>query len=176
MPDTPESPPDFEDTFGGEDAEQQIYGAILQTREPTTATAIAETVECDPKTARKYLRWFAELGIVTRREGHPTTYERNDSYFEWRRVNRLAADHSDEQLRQRVRDLSKKIDAYESKYGAATPDEVDALAVAEGDEDVSIDDVYDDLGDWATARRERRYYERARRRRAGSTEREGTFG
>lgn len=165
-----DGPPPFEDAFGGGDVEQQIYGAILQTRKPTTTSAIAETVGCDPKTARKYLEWFAELGIVTRYEGHPTTYERNDAYFEWRRINRLAAEHSVEELRQRVRDLSEKIDAYESEYGVSTPDEVDALAVVDENADVSIDDVYDDLGDWATARRERRYYERARQQRTGSTE------
>ena len=168
--DTSNGPPSFEDAFGRGDVEQQIYGTVLQTREPTVASAIAETVGCDPKTARKYLDWFAELGIVTRHEGHPTTYERNDSYFEWRRINRLAAERSVEELQQRVRDLTEKIDTYESEYGVPNPDEVDALAVVEGNEDVSIDDVYDDLGDWATARRERRHYERARQQRAGSGE------
>lgn len=174
--DAPNGPPPFEGPFSSGDVEQRIYGAILQTREPTAASAIAETVECDPKTARKYLGWFAELGIVTRHDGHPTTYERNDSYFEWRRINRLAADHSIEDLQRRVRDLSEKIDAYESEYGAVTPEEIDALAVVEGNEDVTIDDVYADLGDWATARQERRYYERARQQRAGSSEHEHASG
>jgi predicted transcriptional regulator len=167
--DSPDGPPSFEDPFDGGDVERQIYGTVLQTREPTTANAIAETVGCDPKTARKYLRWFAELGIVTERDGRPTTYERNDSYFEWRRVNRLAADHSLDDLQQRVRDLSERIDAYERKYGVSTPEEVDAVAVAETEADATIDDVYDDLGDWATARRERRYHEQARQQRAASS-------
>ncbi|WP_276299513.1 DUF7342 family protein [Halorussus lipolyticus] len=168
--DVSDGPPPFEDAFSSDDAEQQIYAEMLQTRTPTAASAIAETVGCDPKTARKYLRWFAELGIVTRHEGHPTTYERNDSYFEWRRINRLAAEHSAEELRRHVRERSEKIAAYESEYDASTPDEVDALRVADSRTDKSIDDVYDDLGDWQTARRERRQYERARQRRTGSTE------
>lgn len=171
-----EDSPPFDDPLGSGDVEQQIYAVVLQTREPTTASAIAETVECDPKTARKYLDWFAELGIVTRREGRPVTYERNDSYFEWRRVNRLAADHSVEELQQRVRELSKKIDSYEQEYGVTSPDEVDALAAAETNDDATIDDVYGDLGDWATARRERRQYERARRQRAGSADDERVSG
>lgn len=169
--DTPNGPPPFEDPFAEGDVERRIYGAVLQTRDPTSATAIAETVGCDPKTARKYLRWFAELGIVTRHDGRPTTYERNDSYFEWRRINRLAAEHSVEELRRRVRERSERIGEYEREYGATTPDEVDALTAATERDDATIDDVYDDLGDWATARRERRYYERARRQRARSTER-----
>lgn len=164
----PDGPPPFEEPFRDSDVEQRIYGTIFQTREPTSASAIAETVECDPKTARKYLSWFTELGIVVQYEGHPATYERNDSYFEWRRINQLATDHSVEELQRRVRDLSKKIGEYERTYDSATPGEVDALAVVEQDEDADIDDVYSDLGDWATARRERRYYERARKQRAGS--------
>jgi len=95
---SPDGPPSFKDAFRGDDVEQRIYGTILQTREPTTASAIADVADCDPKTARKYLGWFSELGIVTRHDGHPATYERNDAYFEWRRINQLAADHSVEDL------------------------------------------------------------------------------
>jgi len=168
--DPADEPPSFEDPFGGEDVEQRVYGTLLRTREPTTANAIAETVGCDPKTARKYLDWFAELGVATRRDGRPTTYERNDAYFEWRRVNRLAADHSVEELQQRVRELSEELSGYEREYGATTPDEVDALAAAAERSDATIDEVYADLGDWATTRRERRHYERARQQRAGSAE------
>ncbi|WP_408960792.1 sugar-specific transcriptional regulator TrmB [Natrinema sp. 74] len=161
-------PPPFEDAFSGEDVEQRIYGTILQTREPATASAITERVDCDPKTARKYLDWFADLGIVTRHDGHPATYERNDAYFEWRRINQLAADHSVEDLQERVRELTTRIIDYENAYDAATPAAVDAVAVAEGSDERTIDDVYSDLGDWATAREERERYERARQQCAGA--------
>jgi predicted transcriptional regulator len=163
---SPGGPPSFEDAFRGDDVEQRIYGTILQTREPTTATAIADVADCDPKTARKYLGWFSELGIVTRHNGHPATYERNDAYFEWRRINQLAADHSVEDLQQRVRELSSRIEAYEDTYGAPTPAAVDAVDAAESSDDRTIDDVYGDLGDWATARDERTRSERARQQRA----------
>jgi len=172
---SPDSPPSFDDAFRGDDVEQRIYGTILQTREPTTASAIAKVADCDPKTARKYLGWFSELGIVTRHDGHPATYERNDAYFEWRRINQLAADHSVEDLQQRVRDLTSQIEEYEDTYGAPTPAAVDAVATAESSDDRTIDDVYGDLGDWATARDERTRYERARQQRA-STETEQVSG
>ena len=165
-------PPSFDDPFGETDVEQQIYATILQTREPTAASGIAERVDCDPKTARKYLRWFAQLGIVTQHEGRPTTYERNDSYFEWRRVNDLAADHSGEEIQARVRELTNRIHEYEQRYDADSPADVDAVAAPESDEHETIDDVYGDLGDWATARHERQLYERARQRHAGTGDRE----
>lgn len=174
-PESTDGPPPFADAFRGDDVEQRIYGTMLQTREPATSSAIAERVDCDPKTARKYLGWFADLGIVTRHDGHPATYERNDAYFEWRRIDQLAADHSVDELQERVRELTTRIDEYEDAYDAATPAAVDAVAVAEASDDRSIDDVYSDLGDWATAREERERYERARQQRS-STEGEQASG
>lgn len=168
--DREQGPPRFEDPFEETDVEQQIYAVVLQTRDPTAAGEIAERVGCDPKTARKYLRWFARLGIVTEHAGRPTTFERNDAYFEWRRVDDLAAEHSVDELRAAVRELTDRISEYERRYDADTPADVDAITAAE--EDGSIDEVYADLGDWATARRERRRHERARQQRAGSRDRE----
>ncbi len=165
---SPDGPPSFEDAFRGDDVEQRIYGMILQTREPTTTSAIANVADCDPKTARKYLGWFSELGIVMCHDGHPATYERNDAYFEWWRINQLAADHSVKDLQQRVRELSSRIKEYENRYGAPTPAAVDAVAAAESSNDRTIDDVYGDLGDWATTRVERTRYERAHQQRAST--------
>ncbi|WP_435181442.1 DUF7342 family protein [Halorussus sp. AFM4] len=163
-----DDPPSFDDAFHGDDVEQRIYGTILQTRDPTTASTIANQADCDPKTSRKYLDWFTDLGIVTRHDGHPATYERNGAYFEWRRINQLAAEHSVEELQQRVRELTSRIDEYEDTYDAPTPAAVDAVAAAEASDGRTIDAVYGDLGDWATARDERERYERARQQRAGA--------
>ncbi|MFD1514087.1 DUF7342 family protein [Halomarina rubra] len=166
--DSTTGPPSFEDPFVGDDVEQRIYGTMLQTRSPTTASVIAERVDCDPKTARKYLGWFADLGIVTKHDGRPATYERNDAYFEWRRVNQLAATRSLDELRERIRVLTATIKTYEQTYDAVTPAEVDALAAAERDQERTVDDTYGDLADWQSAREERTRLERARQQRAGS--------
>jgi len=162
--DSSDDPPPFEDAFRGDDVEQRIYGTIFQTREPTTASAIADRVDCDPKTARKYLDWFTELRIATRHDGDPVTYERNDAYFQWRQINQLAAEHSFDTLGQRVRDLTKQITAYEETYDAETPSAVDAVEAAESSDERTIDGVYSDLTDWVTTREERKRYERARQR------------
>jgi predicted ArsR family transcriptional regulator len=168
---THDGPPPFEDPFDSEDVEQQLYGTVLQIRSPTTAGNIAEKVGCDPKTARKYLEWFSELGIVTQHDGHPTTYERNDAYFEWRRINQLATEHTADELMQQVSELTATIERYQRRYDAETPGDVDALAAAHESDDRTVDDVYSDLGDWETARQERRLHERARQQQSGSSER-----
>lgn len=165
-----DGPHSLENPFDDADVERRIYGTVLQTREPTAASAIAEATDCDPKTARKYLDWFAELGVVTERDGHPTTYERNDAYFEWRRINRLSASHSTDELAQRVDDLTRRIEGYEREYGASSPGDVDAIDAAEERPDATIDEVYADLGDWETALAERRQFERARQQRSGNPE------
>lgn len=167
--------PPFERPFEDGDVEQRVFGTVLQLREPTAATTVAERSECDPKTARKYLSWFVDLGIVTEHPGRPATFERNDQYFEWRRVNALATNNSLDELRRRVRDATDRIDAYEERYDASIPDAVDAVAVAERHDELGIDDVYADLADWTTRRRERDRLERARRERA-SADREQASG
>jgi predicted ArsR family transcriptional regulator len=168
---THDGPPPFEDPFDSGDVEQQLYGTVLQIRSPATAGNIAEKVGCDPKTARKYLEWFSELGIVTRHDGHPTTYERNDAYFEWRRINRLASEYALDELTQRVSELTATLERYQERYDAETPRDVDALDAARDADKRSIDDIYSDLGDWETTRQERRLHERARQQRTGSSER-----
>lgn len=153
--------PPFDNPFtGGGSAEERVYDAILQTRAPTGAKAIADRASCDPKTARKYLEWFATLGIVTKHEGEPLTYERNDAYFEWRRVNELAASRSPERLEARVAELSDRLQRYRTRYTADLPGDVDALSPPDG---ISTEEAFSDLTDWETARVELRRYERARR-------------
>lgn len=170
-----DGPPPVEDVFAGDTVEQRIYGTILHTREPTAASAIADAADCDLKAAREWLSWFAELRIVTRHDGRPVTYKRNDAYFEWRRVNELATTHSGEELRDRMEELTARIAAYEQRYDATSPGAVDADAVAEASDERTIDEVYIDLGAWATAREQRDRCERAQQYRAGGYKRESPF-
>jgi len=67
--------------------------------------------------------------------------------------------------------LIAHIDGYEEVYDAKIPAAVNAIDAAETCDDQTIDNVYSDLSDWATAREERTRYERARQQRA-STDRQ----
>jgi hypothetical protein len=154
-----EEMPTIDDPFErGEDAEKRVYDTVLGAREPTAARAIADRAGCDPKTACKYLDWFARLGIVREHDGQPRTYERNDSFFEWRYANELAESHTAEELGERVAELSERIEAYRERYDAEDPSEVDALAVASGD----IEAVWAELTDWTSVLQELRQHDRAR--------------
>ena len=160
-----DGPPSFDRPFEGEDTKQRVYGAVLHAREPMTAAEIAERADCSEESARTHLSFYADLGIVIHHDGRPARYERNDDYFEWRRVNELANAHTVEELQARVSDLTNQIEAYRGEYDADSPGDVDVL---EFDAE-RVDDVYADLGDWATAIEERRLHERARQKATGST-------
>ena len=160
-----DGPPPFDRPFEDEDTKQRVYGAVLHARDPMTAAEIAERADCSTESARTHLSFYADLGIVIRHEGRPVRYERNDDYFEWRRVNELARENSVEELQTQVSELTDRIEEYQEKYDADSPAEVDVL-----DFDAEqIDDVYVELGQWATAVEERALHERARRKVAGST-------
>lgn len=163
-----ESSHSFENPFEAADsAEERVYSVLLQTRAPTSARAIAARAACDPKTATKYLRWFAKLGIATEHDGAPTTYERNDQYFEWRRVDDLASSYSAGDLQTRIQDLLERIRTYEERYEADRPADVDALAPPGG---ISPETAFREVTDWETARTELRRHERARRLQADESD------
>ncbi|RQG86679.1 transcriptional regulator [Natrarchaeobius halalkaliphilus] len=160
-----DGPPPFDSPFENEDTKQRVYGAVLHAREPMTAAEIAERADCSEESARTHLSFYADLGIVIHHEGRPARYERNDDYFEWRRVNELAREHAVEELQARVSEFTERIERYRDEYGADSPADVDVLEF----DATQVDDVYVDLGDWATAIEERRLHERARQKATGST-------
>ena len=158
-------PPPFERPFEGKDTKKRVYGTVLHAREPMTAAEVAERADCSAESARTHLSFYADLGIVVRHDGRPVRYERNDDYFEWRRVNELARENTVDELRARVSELTDALERYRNEYGVDSPADVDVLEF----DAAEVDDVYVDLGEWATAIEERRLHERARRKVAGST-------
>jgi len=167
MSDSGDAPP-FENPFGTAiSAEERVYDTVLQTRQPTTVKNVADAAECDPKTARKYLEWFSTLGVVTEHDGEPPTYERNDRYFEWRRINELASKPTAE-LQSQVQSLVEQIDTYEQRYDAEHPADVDALTPPA---DISTETAFAELADWQTARADLQRHEQARQLQASDSSR-----
>ncbi len=155
-----DGPPPVDSPFEGENTKERVYGAILHAREPMMAAEIADRADCSAESARTHLSFYADLGIVIRHEDRPARYERNDEYFEWRRVNNLAREHTVDELQARVSERTDQIEAYRDEYDVDSPAEVDVLKF----DAERIDDIYVDLGEWATALEERRLHERARKK------------
>lgn len=166
MSNSGDAPPPFGNPFDtAVSAEERVYNTVIQIRQPKTANTVADDAECDPKTARKYLGWFSRLGVVTEYDGEPPTYERNERYFEWRRINELASKPAAE-LQSQVQSLVERIETYEQRYDTDDPSEVDALAPPD---DISPETAFAELTDWQTARSELRRHEQARQLQAGDS-------
>jgi hypothetical protein len=135
-----------------------------------TAAEIAEQAACSDEAAQTHLSFYTRLGIVIRHEGRSVRYERNDDYFEWRRINELTQEHTGDELQSRMSELADRIAEYRDKYDADSPAAVNVLEV----DATQIDDTYIDLGDWATAIEEHHLHERAQEKMSTTSDGERT--
>jgi hypothetical protein len=138
----------------------RVYETVVQLYEPATAAEVADRARCSEGAAREHLTWFADRGIVEAVEGRPKRYRRNQAYFDWKRANDLRREYTDAELGTRLEELTERERSYRERYGVHTPDEVDVTEAADYD---ALHDVWTDVSDWKTLRREMRLVERARK-------------
>ena len=107
------------------------------------------------------------MDIAVRRDGRPANYQRNESYFRWKRIESLAREYSPAELRERVDELVEEDSMLQSKYGLPDPDAITTEDIAVDDHD-TLHQYWEDQRDWRTIRRDirllRRAVERAERR------------
>jgi hypothetical protein len=163
------------DDFDGERSErwteerttfQRVYDVVTTLSEGTTAAAVAERADCSETGARDALGRLVELGVSTRSDGRPVTYRRNESYFEWRRVERLAREHSAVDLRARLDELMARESDLRDEYGVPSPDAVTATPTDHDD----IHALRDDLTEWRSIQQDVRVVQRALQRVEEGTE------
>ncbi len=165
-PDSASEPPDFdtwddpEELFQGQSTKERLMDVVIQLREPTKVSVVAEQADCDPETARHYLDWFTDLGLVHKHSGRPTRYERNDSYLRWRRVEKIRERYSEEEIVEELRDVMDGIREFQDQFGAAAPGEV---SLKEASRDSTIEESWDALSKWKTLERRAELLDEARR-------------
>jgi hypothetical protein len=159
-------PPDFsvwedpEETLKGGPVRERLLDVILQVREPTKVSAIAERADCDTETAREYLRWFAEMGMIREITGRPVQYERNESYWRWRRVERIREAHSEAEIVEVLSETMDAIATYRERFGVESPEEVSLTDVDDGQ---SVEEAWEALSEWQTLERRAGLFDAARR-------------
>lgn len=165
MDEPPEELPDlaaeWREVTDRQSTRERVYAVALQLYEPTPVREAADRADVSPETAREYLRWFDEIGIVEGVGESPETFVRNEAYFRWRRVQRLR-DLPAEELERRLERLTEREREYRRTYDATHPDDVDALDHADYDD---VESVWQDVSAWQTVRRRIRELERARQER-----------
>lgn len=166
---TPHGPPDdpsslaeeWDERRRGESTRDRVYAVALQLYDPARVREVAERADVSKETARDYLKWFAELGVLDQVSESPDAFERNEAYFEWRRVQRLQT-RSEEELLDRLERLTRTEREFRERFEADAPRDVDAFDHAEY---ADLEAVWMDLREWRTVRRRIRELERARKRR-----------
>lgn len=162
----PDAPPDLaplEPAFSDQSTEERVYSVLVQSTEVLRVSDVVEELGCSKDTARKYLDWFAELGIAVKHDGRPVQYERNEEYFEWRYVSHLVDTHSLEEIKENVIEMRDLLETFRSRYDAEHPSGVD-LREATAARDAPLEEVWDDFTTWAGLESEIRLHDRARQR------------
>lgn len=166
MPDEGEEPPSFEtwesseELLKGGTTRERLLDVVVQLREPTTVADIASRADCDTETARDYLEWFAEMGMVSERAGRPVRYERNNSYLRWRRVERLRQQYSETEIVDRLQETLEAAETYRQQFDAETPDDVSLVATSR---ERPIEEVWEAVSTWKTLEKRAALLDAARR-------------
>jgi len=161
-----EEPPDFtewddpEEVLNDGPIRERLLDVGVQLREPTKVSQVADRAGCDTETARNYLEWFAEMGMVREIAGRPVRYERNDSYWRWRRIERIREEYSDEEIVEVLSETMDEIAAYRERFNAEAPEEV---SLADSDDGSSVEATWEALSDWQTLERRAALFDAARR-------------
>jgi predicted transcriptional regulator len=170
----PDGRPDFgaltppDELVRGERTRDDFLDAALALDTPRTASDVAELAGHGVDAAREYLEWFERMGIVTRVTDSPATYERNQSYLNWRRVQTLRDDYSTDELVEFLEAETDRAEALAETFGAESPDAV-TLSTHATDTGRSVEAVWKDLSAWRTARRRITLLERVLADESGDT-------
>jgi hypothetical protein len=158
--------PDFEaltppeELVRGDRTRDDFFDAVLALDSPSTANDVAELAGHGVDAAREYLDWFERMGIVTQVTESPATYERNQEYLNWRRVQKLRQDYATEELLDLLKAESERAETLEREFDVGSPGEVSISRYA-SETGRSIEDVWERLSAWQTARRRVALLERA---------------
>lgn len=154
---------DWEDPdqlFEGQSIKERMLDVIVQLREPTKVSTVAERADCDTETARDYLQWFEDLRLVREQGGRPARYERNDSFLRWRRVEQIRDRYLESEIVDELGDVMDEIEAYRDQFDAASPDHV---SLTEASHELTVEEAWDELSNWQTLERRAELLDAARR-------------
>jgi hypothetical protein len=158
--------PDFDaltppgDLVRGERTRDDFFHAVLGLDDPATADDVADLAGHSVDAAREYLEWFERMGVVRRVTDSPATYERNQAYLNWRRVQSLREGYTSEELVGFLDAETRRAEALADQFGVDSPDDV-SISDRAANSDRSVEAVWEDVSDWKTARRRIALLERA---------------
>ncbi|MFC7018812.1 MULTISPECIES: DUF7342 family protein [Haloarcula] len=149
-----------EELVSGDRTRDDFFDAVLGLDSPATAGEVADLAGHGVDAAREYLAWFERMGIVTQVTDSPATYERNQEYLNWRRVQQLRNQYDDDELLVFLEDAVERDESFAEEFDVKFPDAVAIVAHAT-DTDRSVEAVWREVSAWKTTRRRISLFERA---------------
>jgi predicted ArsR family transcriptional regulator len=166
--------PDFEslvpvgELVRGERTRDDFFDAVLALDSPQSAREVADRAGHGVDAAREYLDWFERMGIVRQVEESPAIYGRNQEYLDWRRVQRLREEYTDDELIELLERAANRDDKRTEQFGTDSPESVSITRFA-AETDQSVGAVWEEISEWRTVRRQIAVLERALTGAADST-------
>ncbi|OVE84811.1 DUF7342 family protein [Natronolimnobius baerhuensis] len=161
-----ESAPDFDaltdpqNLVRGERTRDDFFDAVLGLDSPATVGDIADLAGHGVDAAREYLDWFERMGIVTQVTESPATYERNDGYLRWRRVQQLQTQYTVDELLSALETERAADEEFAVTFGVDSPSDISITEYASAT-DQPVADAWEELSSWQTTRRRIDLLERA---------------
>ncbi len=149
-----------EDLVRGERTRDDFFDAVLSLDNPQTAGEVADRAGHGVDAAREYLEWFERMGIVTQVGESPATYRRNQEYLDWRRVQRLREEYTDDELVEMLEQAAGRDEEFAEAFGVERPEMVSITDYASTTTQ-SVTAVWEDVTAWLTIRRRIALLERA---------------
>lgn len=165
-PDGRSERPDFDaftppsELVRGDRTRDDFLDAVLGLDAPATASDVAGLAGHGVDAAREYLNWFERMGVVTQVTESPATYERNQDYLNWRRVQTLRTEYATDELLDLLQTEAERAEKFAAEFDATSPDDVSITGRAK-ETDRPIEAVWERLSAWRTARRRMMLLERA---------------
>jgi len=100
------------------------------------------------------------MGMLHRHDGRPVRYERNDAYFQWRRIDRIRENYSEQEIVEALSETIDEIEDYREQFDADDPDDV---SLVKASRDMATEDAWEALSEWKTLERSAALLDAARR-------------
>lgn len=130
------------------DGFDRVRDVMRNATEPLTASEAADKAEVSENTARKYLNRLADMNhLTTDKRGKTKTYYRDESIERMERVREISQKYTEEEIQERIREMTDEIHEYRKKHGCEEPE---GIVVGMGED--ADTEVWNVVADWKTTR------------------------
>jgi predicted transcriptional regulator len=143
------------EAISGDCTRDDFLDVALQLREPSPVSEIAERADRGKDSAREYMRFFEEMGVVEKAATNPEQYQVNRDYLEWRQIRRITEEYGPDEIAGMLSEVVDRIEELREEFEADSPEKVSVSNHAEEHEE-DVEEVWQKVSEWKTLRKQRR--------------------